>query len=61
MSPQEFQIIMAQVALTKVIAAKLSDANSRFYTAYFNATDCALEMMANIEFLDLMMITGVML
>ena len=33
-----------------VIAAKLSDANSRFYTAYFNATDCALEMMANIEF-----------
>ncbi len=33
-----------------IIAAKLSDANSRFYTAYFNATDCALEMMANIEF-----------
>ena len=33
-----------------VIAAKLSDANSRFYTAYFNATECALEMMANIEF-----------
>ena len=33
-----------------IIAAKLSDANSRFYTAYFNATDCAIEMMANIEF-----------
>ena len=33
-----------------ILAAKLSDANSRFYTAYFNATDCALEMMANIEF-----------
>ena len=33
-----------------IIAAKLSDSNSRFYTAYFNATDCALEMMANIEF-----------
>ena len=33
-----------------IIAVKLSDANSRFYTAYFNATDCALEMMANIEF-----------
>ena len=33
-----------------IIAAKLSDANSRFYTAYFNATDCGIAMMANIEF-----------
>ena len=32
-----------------VIAAKLSDKNKRFYTAYFDATNCGLKMADNIR------------
>lgn len=31
------------------ISAKLSDKNNRFYTVYFDATDCGVEMMENLS------------